>query len=698
MAGRNRAASESDLAPLLAPRSIALLGASARPETAGNAMARMVRADGYAGTVFAINSKYDSVEGIPCFPSLAALPGPVDHVVLGVPNAGLEAALDEAIAAGARAATIFATCHLDGDAAPPLAARLAARARAAGLALCGGSSMGFYNPAAGLRVAGFLSPPGLARGGIAWIAQSGSAFSALAHNDRRLRFNLCVSSGAELVTGVADYMRHALRQPDTRVVGLFLETARDPAGFAAALDDAAMRGIPVVVLKVGRTAMSAAMAQSHTGALAGDDAAYRALFRRHGAIQVDDLDEMAATLALFEQPRRAAPGGLATVHDSGGERELLVDQAAREGVAFASIGAETRARIAPRLDAGLVAENPLDAWGTGRDYQAVYEDCFIALLDDPAVGAGLFVTDVRDDYWYSAGCVAAVEATAARTGKPVAVVSNYGLTGDRDLAARLAAKGIPLIKGTRNGLRAVRHMFAHRDLARRTMTPPPAPPGVAARWRERLAAGPLSEQDGLLLLEDYGLRAPRRLVAASKAAALDAARRIGFPVALKTANPAIAHKTEAGGVRLGLADEAALSAAWDGMAARLGPVTLVAEMLPPGVEIGLGAVCDPSFGPFVMVAAGGVMIEIFRDSAEALAPFDATEARALLRRLRIFPLLAGARGADPADLDALAVTLARFSVLAADLAGHYSQIDVNPLIAGPGGAIAVDALVLGPAT
>lgn len=686
-----------DLGPLLAPRSIALVGASARPDSAGNSMLRMARLDGYRGHVVAVNPNYREIEGTPCFPRLSSLPERVDHAVLCVPNAGLEAALDEAIAHGARAATIFATCHLDGDSNPPLAARLAAKARSAGIALCGGSSMGFYNLWAGLRVAGFPSAPGIARGGIVWIAQSGSAFSALAHNDRRLKFGLCVSSGAELTTTTADYMAYALSRPETRVIGLFLESVRDPANFTAALAAAAERGIAVVVLKVGRTALSAEMARSHTGALAGDDAAYRALFRRYGVHQVNDLDEMAATLALFEQPRRAAPGGLATLHDSGGEREMLVDLAAGENIVFAKIGEATKARIAPRLDAGLRPENPLDAWGTATDFSARYVECFSALLDDPDVGAGLFVSDVRDGYWYSAGCADAAAAAAMRTDKPVAVVSNFGLTADAELAARLAAADVPVIKGSRNGLRAARHLFAHRDFAARArVAAPPAPAGTAQFWRPRMAGGVmLTEEQALALLADYGIPTPPRVAADSRAATLQAAAEIGYPVALKTANPGIPHKSDAGGVRLGMTGADVLGAAYDEMAASLGPAVLVAEMAPPGIEIGLGAIDDPAFGPFVMVAAGGILIEVMSDAAVALAPFGEDEALALLGSLRVAKLLGGVRGQPPTDMKSLAVAVSRFSVLAADLSGAYSQIDVNPIIAGPGGAVAVDALVIG---
>ena len=679
------------LRPLLAPRSIAVLGASARPHSIGRGILDAARRDGFAGPLYPVNPNTSEIDGEVCYPSLAALPETVDQVIIGIANHRLEQGLEETIAHGARAATIFASCHLPDDGMPPLAERLAARAAQAGLALCGGNCMGFYNLAAGIRCALFDAQE-ISPGGIAWIAQSGSAFGALAHNDRRLKFSLCVSSGAEHTTTVGDYMLYALAMPETRVIGLFLEAVRDPARFVAALAAAAERQIPVVVLKVGRSARSAAMALSHTGALAGNDGAYRALFRRHDVIQVDDLDEMAATLAVFERPRRAAPGALASMHDSGGERELLVDLAEAEGVAFAEISAATQATLAARLDHGLEPENPLDAWGSGRDYEAVYADCFAALLNDPASAAGIYLTDSRDGYWYAAGGVRAIIEAAGRSAKPVAYGSNYAMTLDQGLAQQLAEAGIPLIKGTRNALRAMKHLIAYRDRLPRRDDPAPAapPPAVTARWRTRLASG-LGEAEALGLLRDYGIATPRVEAVTSRDEALASGLRP--PFVLKTAVPGIDHKSDVGGVRLGLESVEALAEAYDEMAERLGPEALVAELAPAGVEIAMGALSDPAFGPVVMVAAGGELVEILSDTAVALAPFGPEQARALLAELRIFKLLQGARGRPAADLDALAETIARFSVLAAELAGAYGQIDVNPVIAAPDGAVAVDALL-----
>jgi len=683
------------LQPLLAPRSIALVGASQRADSFGRTVFEMLRIDGYAGRVYPVNPNYPRIDDLTCYPSLAVLPEAPEHVVLSVSNARLESAFEDAIACGARAVTVFGTTYLTDDTPPALGQRLAARANAAGIALCGGNSMGLYNLREGLRIAAFPSPAGLRRGGIVWLAQSGSAFSALTHNDRRLGFTLCVSTGMELNTTAADYMDWALDQPETRVIGLFLEAVRDPQGFVAALEKARTRQVPVVALKVGRTKRSAAMARSHTGALAGSDAAYRALFRRYGVVPVQDLDEMAATLALFDMPRRPGPGGLATMHDSGGEREMLVDLADELGVPFSEIGDACRQRLSAALEPGLEPENPLDAWGTDRDYTARYAECLTALLDDPAIAAGAFFSDVRDDYWYSAGVVESVLLAAQRSAKPIFIASNSFMTVDARLARRIADADIPVVKSAREALLAVRHVFAWRDARGRAgEAAPEIEAAILAKWRDRLSTGEtLSEVEGLQLLSDCGVPALRPQLVASAEEAAAAAWELGFPIALKTAE-GHAHKSDVGGVRLGLADEAALRAAYAEMAKRLGPRAIVAPMAGPGVEIGLGALIDPSFGPLVMVSAGGTLIEILADKAVALAPFGPGEARELIAELRISRLLAGARGARPADMTALCAALSRFSAIVASLADRVAEIDVNPLIAGPQGVVAVDALIV----
>jgi acyl-CoA synthetase (NDP forming) len=256
--------------------------------------------------------------------------------------------------------------------------------------------MGFYNDLDGVWVCGFPSQRTRRAGGIALLAHSGSVFGALAHNDPRLRFAFAISPGQEMTVTIADYLDYVVERPEVRAVGLFLETARDPAGLRAALAKAAQRRVPVVALKVGRTEAAAAAALTHTGAVAGSDAAYAALFDRYGVLRVETLDEMAATLLLLQTGRLAAPGGVVAIHDSGGEREMTIDLAERAGVPFAAITAETRRSLAARLDPGLAAENPLDAWGTGENFVPLFAGCFTDLLADPNAALGLFCADFRD--------------------------------------------------------------------------------------------------------------------------------------------------------------------------------------------------------------------------------------------------------------------------------------------------------------
>ena len=684
------------LDPLLRPASVAFVGASDRTDTPGNTMVRVAAVDGYAGRVFAVNPRRSTVEGLPCFPDLASLPERVDHVVIGLGDAMVEAALADAIAHGARAVTIFASCDMTHEGDPGLLPRLRAMAREAAIPMCGPNSMGFLNPRIGLRITGFPSSVGLKPGHAALITQSGSAFSALAYNDQRLKYSLCVSSGREMTVSCEDYIDWALDQPETRVVGLFLETARAPDRFLAALAKADTLNIPVVALKVGRTEMSAGFAASHSGAITGNAAAYEAAFRSHGVFAVDTLDQLAANLLLLSTVPDAPPGGLAGLHDSGGEREMVVDLAQREGVAYAPISTATRERLRAHLDSGLQPDNPLDVWGSGRDFETHVEACMDAMLDDPATAMGVLFQDIREGSYIATGFTRAVVRAASRSAKPVAVVTNYASVNHRGLALSVTEAGVPVIDGTEEGLRAIRSLFDLRDRRARTRTMPPALARERVdRWRERLMQPlPLDEAEALALLSEYGITTPRLEVAGTLDEAQAAAKRIGFPIVLKTAAAGIRHKSDVAGVLLGLPDASALATAYADMAVRLGARVILAAMAEKGTEIAFGIVHDPQFGPFVMMAAGGIWIEALNDRTVSLAPVTVEAAHDMISRLRTSRLLNGGRGLKPADRVALALAFARFSMLAADLGDLIDEMDVNPLFAGPDGCCAVDALLI----
>ena len=386
--------------------------------------------------------------------------------------------------------------------------------------------------------------------------------------------------------------------------------------------------------------------------------------------------------------------GIATVHDSGLERAHVADLADELGVPFAAISAATTARLAGLLDPGLEPANPLDVWGTGARAGEQLSGSLAALADDPAVRAVALAVDLVHEFDGDQSYPEAVAETARRTSKPVVVLSNVPAAIDAGTAAALRDSGIPVLEGTRSGLLALKHLLDHG--AHHGEPAPACAPDRARqdRWarliRAGVAHGPRLED----LLRDYGIAAARTRAADSSAGALAAAAEIGYPVVLKTGEPGIAHKSDAGGVVLGLRDPDALRDAYEDLAERLGRRVLVCETIPAGPELSLGLARDHELGPLLVVGAGGVLVELLADRAVALPPVGPAQARRMLGTLRASRLLAGVRGQPPADLDAVTAAITGLSQLAAELGDVLEALDINPLICGPSSAVAVDALAV----
>ncbi len=676
------------LDPMLLARSVAVVGASERTGSVGDQVVRQLISGGFAGPIHLINPKYETLHGLPSLPDLESVGEPVDLVVLAVANGQLEKGLTDAAKIGARSAAIFASCVGETAEGTPLRGRLRQIAADAGIPICGGNGMGFLNIEARLRICGFYQPTDLAPGGVTFLSHSGSLFSALLHNRRGIRFNLVVSTGLEINTPMHRYLSWALDRDTTRVVALFLETIRDPGGFRDALAAASDRDVPVVALKVGSSTRGQKAVATHSEALAGDDAVYEALFDAYGVHRVWSMDEMADTLELFSAGRRATAYGLGAVHDSGGERAMLIDTADRVGVPLPELGAATTARIAAVLDPGLEPANPVDAWGTGREAEEVFVECLGALADDPAVGAVAFCVDLTPEEQPDGAYSNAALEVARSTEKPVFVLGNLTSTIDPHQTGLLRGSGVPVLEGTQTGLQAVRHLL---DRQRRTEIPQ-----MAARLSavSDPSVGVEGELAALTVLATYGIPTVAVASVSSEDKAIEAASAIGYPVVLKTAAQ-IDHKTESDGVALGITGAAGLRDVYREISNRLGPEALVEEMVPVGVEVGLGMMTDPQFGPVVILSAGGTLIEVIGDRVALLPPVDLPRARAALDRLSMRMLFDGVRGRPPVNLDALAEVVTRFSELAIDATGKLGAIDVNPVIAGPERSVAVDALMKG---
>jgi acetate---CoA ligase (ADP-forming) len=666
---------------MLEARSVALVGASAKPGSFGERM--VIEARRSSARMHLVNPRYDRIGEFACVPSLADLEESVDLVLLGVPDGVLIDQLKAAAATGARAAVLFGSAHGLRDEVVSVAA-------AAGMAVCGAGCMGFVNNASGLRALGYLEPEPLPAGGVSLVTHSGSAFSTLLRARRGFGYRLAVSSGQELVTDTADYVDYALGDPETKLVALMMESPRAVPRLRGVLRRAAEADVPVVILPVGGSPTGRAMVAAHSGALAGEDAAWAAFCASVGAVRVRDLAEFTDTIELFSTGRRGRGGGkgIATVHDSGAERALTADLAYELGVVFATLSDDTVRAIDGELDDGLTATNPLDVWGTGADTRALFGACLAAMSDDPAVAVTALAVDLVTEFDGDIAYEQALLDVAAGTTAPLAVLTSVPSAIDHAAADRLRSNGIPVLEGARSGLAALDHL-AHWpieiDRAEPTFDP-------ARRDRWQAALQHWAPELAFELLADYGVpvAAPRR--AETLAEALSTAAEVGYPVALKTL--AVEHKSDVGGVVLGIADADALRAEYAALAGRLGPAVTLQAMVAEGVEVSVGLVRDESFGPLLVIAAGGTLVELLADRVLAVPPVSHAGAMRLVDGLRLRALLAGWRGQPPVDIDALARVIVAFSQLAVEIGDVVDAVEVNPVIASPHGVVAVDALVL----
>jgi len=681
---------------MLGARSVAVVGASSRPGSFGERLVTEVLRSPSAPEVTLVNPRYDVVAGRPCVPSLRDLAAPVDLVLLAVNDTVVEQQLSLSAERGDRSAVVFGSVWSPPAPGPSLRQRVTAVAEGAGMALCGGGCMGFVQVAGGLRALGYLERADLPAGPVALVSHSGSAFSALLRTRRRIGWASAVSSGQELVTTTADYLEHALDQRGTRVVALVLETLRATDRLRAALDRAAAQDVPVVLLAVGGTPAASALVTAHSGALAGPDAVWEALTDAHGLLRVADLDEMVDLLELLTAGRRAVghgPGtGLATVHDSGAERVLVADIAHRAGVPFAPLSSTTTKRLESLLDPGLEVGNPLDVWGTGAETRGLFAGALCALADDPAVAAVALAVDLVEEFDGDDSYPRAVLDALGATDKPVVVLANVVSAVDQAWAARLREAGAPVLEGTSSGLRALGHLLA--------LAGPGLPPVSAAvdagrrdRWLARLGTGPLDQVESFALLRDYGIATVDVQAASTAAEAVAAADQVGYPAVLKT-DEQVAHKSDVGGVVLGLPDGAAVASAYQEMCDRLGPRVVLCSTAGPGVELSLGLTRDPLVGVLVVVGAGGLLVEVLADRAVGLPPLDEWRATLLVDRLRLRPVLDGVRGRPAVDVAAVVRAAVAMSGIATELGDAVVGLDVNPLVATPRGVVAADVLVV----
>jgi len=681
----------AELERLIAPRSIAIVGASPRAGSFG--LRTLENLANFRGAIWPVNAKYQKIGELDCYASLAALPGKPDLVALVVPREGVEAALGEAAAAGAGGVVVYASGY--GEMGPEEGGaaqrRLAGIARAARMPLLGPNCMGLVNHELGVGVSFIPEYSKMPRtlGPIAFVSQSGALGYCLAQAaERGLGFRYFFSVGNSSDVDVADLISAMAEDDGVRAIACLFEGVPSAQRLLEAGAKARRAGKPVIVYKLGVSEDGAAAARSHTGSLAGSGAAFRALFDRAGFVVVDDYEALVEYAKFFAAAGKPLATGVAVVSGSGGAGIIAADMAARHGVPMPQPTATTTAALRTVVPEFGAARNPCDPTGQVLSVPESYNKCCQALLDDPQYGVLLCAMSVSSRET-GAKRSSDIAKLARSQPKPIAVVwVSEWLQGPGSEAYEADDKvGL---------FRSLDRCYAAIAAWQRWHETPPAAAARLSTKNISLLSGKksrtLTEREAKAVLAQYGLRGVPERAAMNAGEAVKAAGELGYPVVLK-ADGDIAHKTEAGAVKLDLRDADAVRAACAAMTVAKNGF-LVQPMVKGGVELVVGIKRDAQVGPVLLVGLGGVLVEIMRDTVLALAPVGLAEARRMLESLKGFKLLQGYRGTPAADLDAVCEAIVRISEFAADFPDEVEEIDVNPLLARPDGAIALDALIV----
>lgn len=691
------------------PRSIAIIGASANlAKPSGRPLAALLKR-GYAGHIYPVNPGHAEIAGVKCYPSLREVPGEVDMAIIGVPADRVLDAVAQCGQNGVHAAVIFTSGFAEvGPAGLALQEKLAALARQYGLRLLGPNCFGLINLTNSVMAsfAEIMDLEPVSSHTLGFVTQSG-AFGSMIYRqalELGIGFSSFVSVGNEADLEFADFVDYLVDDAETRVVGGYLEGAKNGVKLRAVAAKALRLQKPVLIMKVGRTGAGSRAASSHTGSLAGDDQIYGAFFRQMGIIRIENLNELTSFVTVFRNGRRPAGRNVAILSSSGGAGVVLADKCESLGLKVPEFTGETRRHLEQCLPFFGSARNPVDLTAQafldsnllGKCLQAVGEDENIDI-----VLANLFLNDrsapvVKDfiDFYHSTDKVVAALTRAAHD----SVEAPAHLQ-------RLAAEGIPVLDLSLDVVDALANLVWYQEKVNRGAATAPAgestgpPPKAAA-----LIAGgdPLAEYQAKEVLAAYGIPVTREGLARTAEEAVELARRIGYPVALKVQSPQIPHKTEAGGVRLNLAGDDEVRSAFGeitGSAARAVPGAdihgvLVQEMLGDGVEVIVGMTTDPVLGPVIMFGLGGIFVEVLGDVSFKVAPLSRADAEDMVTEIKGYRVLEGVRGRPPVNIEALTEVIMKVSRLVTDHAGRIAELDINPLLVSPGGAVVADALLV----
>ena len=676
--------SREALAAFFRPRNVALVGASDKSAWSQMVFARFGEY-GHQGQLFAVNRNGTEAHGLAGYQRIADIPAQIDTAFIFVPAAGVTGALQEAAAAGVRNAVVLSSGFAEaGEDGAALQAGLAGAAEAAGVALLGPNSLGFANFAAGCFCTSIRSRLPVRSGHLGIVSQSGAIANELlkwAHV-QGIGLSFLCATGNEAQLGIADVVEYLVDDAATHAIALYVEGIGDPERFMAALARARAARKPVVVLKIGRSEVSGAVVQAHTGSLVGDDKVFDALCRRFGVSRASSIEELVTTADFLGKVGPINPPRIAMASISGGACGMYADLAAVHGLATPPFAPATQAALRAVLPSFAATLNPLDVTGVAIQNPAIWTEALPLMIGDPGIGlivASTGLPNTPEELANQRGIYAAIAEGYRRSGKPAVLLSfslqdcsALQLAARRELGLDITLPGIEL------GVRALAHLQRWSECLLTEVAH--SPPAQLAGNR------PATERDVLGYLAGFGVPVIPAVLAHDADQAAQAAKDFAGPLVLKIASPDIAHKTEAGGVRLNLQAgevrqafaEIVGSARDHSPSARIDGV-IVSPMRSGGTELIVGVVRDPQWGPAIVVGLGGVFTEALQDSQLRLLPVSRAEVLGMLQALRGFRLLQGFRGGEPADLDHLAGVIAAIGDAALALGPQLAALEVNPL-------------------
>ncbi len=697
----------AELTRLLHPASVAVIGASTRAGSFGERVLHNLRH--YGGRVYPVNARYETIGEQRCYPDVAALPEAPD---CGVVTAAREAVEDIVLGcarAGVGGVIIFASGYAETGKEERIAQqhRLAAIAHETGMRIVGPNCIGVVNAPLDMRVTfmDITRIPAPNRQSIGMVSQSGALGMALAQAVvRGMSFSHVLTSGNSCDVDMADYISYLADDPSCAAIACVFEGMAEPERMLIAAERAWQCDKPLIVFKMATGEQGAAAAMSHTGSLAGSQAAYRAVFRRAGAILVDDYEALAETAAFFAKAPPPKAKGVAVVAASGGAAIMAADRAEQFGVALPQPNDAVREILLSHIPEFGSARNPCDVTAQILANPESLNACADALLGDATYGA--LVVPQTYGYGPSAKRIPVYDSLAAKHGKITCIVWQSEWLEGPGVKEAEEAEHVALFRSMPSCFAALAawHWRAEKRAAGTPVIVPESAETVRQAGTLISAAGgqTLTEREAKAVLALYGVPVVGERVAQSADEAVNAAGAVGYPVVLKVESRDLPHKTEAGVVRLNLHDAGEVRAAYRAIMANANAVTpppringvLVQAMMPQGVEVVVGARIDPLFGPLIVVGLGGILVELLQDSALAPAPVTHDEALALLGQLKGTRLLDGFRGMPSVDRDRLADVICRVAAFAADHRDAIAELDVNPLICTGDAITAVDALIV----